>query len=266
MNYLMIVCNDGLEASQAEEELVGREISTHTDRLEGVSVYGHPLQAPSTAKTVRVRGGQTLVTDGPFVETKEHIAGFDLLECDTVDQAIEAAASHPLAWFNKIEVRPLAPDDPDGMTPEAIKRLVDGPAEEKQRFMMMICSDGIPTDEKRETMRRELPGYVERLTAGGALGAGHRLEPASASKVVRVRGPHTLVTDGPFVETKEYIAGFDVIDCADLDEAVAIAAAHPVSRFHMIEVRPFTAAMCGEEPEADSSDDVLLATSRASTV
>lgn len=266
MNYLMIVCNDGLEASQAEEELVGREISNHVARLEGISMYGHPLQAPSTARTVRVRDGQPLVTDGPFVETKEHIAGFELLECDTIEEAIEAAASHPLAWFNKIEVRPLAQDDPDGMTPTAIKRLVDGPAEDKQRFMMLICSDGIPTDDKRETMHRELPGYVERLTAGDAFVAGHRLEPASAAKIVRVRGPHTLVTDGPFVETKEFIAGFDVIDCADLDEALATAAAHPVSWFHMIEVRPFTAAMCGEELKVDSSADVLLAASRSSTV
>ena len=246
MNYLMIVCNDGVEASREEEDLVEREISTHIAQLEGTSLYGHPLQDPSTAKTVRVRDGQTLVSDGPFLETKEHIAGFDLLECDTIEQAIQAAAAHPLAWFHKIEVRPLAQDDPDGMSPEAVKRLVDGPAEGKQRFVMLICSDGIPADEKRETMHRELPGYVERLMAGSTFVAGHRLEPPSASKTVRVRGPHTLVTDGPFVETKEFIAGFDVIDCADLDEAVATAAAHPVSWFHMIEVRPFTAAMCGE--------------------
>lgn len=266
MNYLMIVCNDGLEASPAEEELVGREISTHIARLEGTSVYGHPLQAPSTAKTVRVRDGQTLVSDGPFVETKEHIAGFELLQCDTIEQAIAAAASHPLAWFHRIEVRPLAQDDPDGMTPESIKRLVDGPAEGGQRFMMLICSDGVSTAEKRETMHRELPDYVERLTASGAFVAGHRLEPASAAKTVRVRGPHTLVTDGPFAECKEFVAGFDVIDCADLDEAVAIAAAHPISWLHAIEVRPFTAAMCGEEHQADSAQDVLLAAARSSSV
>jgi hypothetical protein len=266
MNYLMLVCNDGIEASPAEEELVGREIGTHIARNENISMYGHPLQDPGTAKTVRVRGGEVLVTDGPFVETKEHIAGIELLACDTIEQAIEAAASHPLAWFNQVEVRPLAEDEPDGITPEAVDRLVGGPAPGKQRFIMLICSDGVPTDEKRDTMQRELPGYVERLRRDDTFVAGHRLESASAAKTVRVRGPHTLVTDGPFIETKEFIAGFDVIDCEDVDEAVAIAAAHPVAWFHAIEVRPLTLAMCGEGPAADSTSDVLLTTSRSSSV
>jgi hypothetical protein len=48
-----------------------------------------------------------------------------------------------------------------------------------------------------------------------------------------------LLTDGPFVETKEQIVGFDIIECADLDEALEVAAKHPVARFGMVEVRPF---------------------------
>ena len=56
---------------------------------------------------VRVRGGKTLVTDGPFAETKEAVGGFDLIECDSIEEAIEIAASHPNAQSGTIEVRPL---------------------------------------------------------------------------------------------------------------------------------------------------------------
>jgi hypothetical protein len=56
---------------------------------------------------VRVRGGKKLVTDGPFAATKEAIGEFDLLECDSLEEAVEIAASHPNAEFGTIEVRPL---------------------------------------------------------------------------------------------------------------------------------------------------------------
>ena len=56
---------------------------------------------------MRVREGKTLITDGPFVETKETVGGFDLLECESFEQAVEIAATHPLAEIGTIEVRPL---------------------------------------------------------------------------------------------------------------------------------------------------------------
>ena len=68
---------------------------------------------------------------------------------------------------------------------------------------------------------------------------GHQLRPVSDATTVSQSG--RLVTDGPFAETKEQIAGYDVIDCADLDEAIEIASKHPVATFGTIEVRPFWA-------------------------
>jgi hypothetical protein len=59
------------------------------------------------------------------------------------------------------------------------------------------------------------------------------------STTVRVREGEVLVADGPFAETKEQIGGFDIIDCADLDEAIEIASKHPVATFGTIEIRPF---------------------------
>ena len=69
--------------------------------------------------------------------------------------------------------------------------------------------------------------------------AGDRLRYVSDATTVQVRSQEVLVSDGPFAETKEQIAGYDVIDCADLDEAIEVASKHPVARFGKLEVRPF---------------------------
>ena len=249
MSYMLLVCNDGLEASEVEEALVGDSMGDHIAATNGTSIFGHPLKPPVTAKTVRVRDGQTLVTDGPFVDTKEYIAGFDLLDCDSRERAVALAATHPLAWFNKIEVRPVAEDD--AWTAEVRARLDDGPEPGKERYILLICSDGIPSEAKRDAMRRELPTWIERVTASGQRVVGCTLEAPDAGVMVRVRGPHTLTSTEPFaVGADEFVAGFNIVDCADVEEAVELAAAHPVAKFHAIEVRPFTPGMCGEPIEA----------------
>ena len=68
---------------------------------------GKELDLPSTAKTVRVRDGKTVVSDGPFVETKEQLGGFFLLECDNLDQAIGLATKIPVAEYGSVELRPI---------------------------------------------------------------------------------------------------------------------------------------------------------------
>jgi len=75
---------------------------------------GEELQPTTTATTVRVRDGKTLTTDGPYAETKEQLGGFFLIECDTLDEAIEAAANIPSAKQagGIIEVRPIVEDQP----------------------------------------------------------------------------------------------------------------------------------------------------------
>ena len=68
---------------------------------------------------------------------------------------------------------------------------------------------------------------------------GDRLRPVSDATTVRVRDSEVLIVDGPFAETKEQIVGYDILECSDLDEALEVAAAHPVARYGLIEVRPF---------------------------
>jgi hypothetical protein len=72
----------------------------------------------------------------------------------------------------------------------------------------------------------------------GMLAAGAELHPVDASTTVRVRDGKPLVTDGPFMETKEQLAGYYVVDCDTLDEALAVTAAIPSARIGTIEVRP----------------------------
>ena len=73
----------------------------------GERLRGEPLQGDETAPTVRVRGGRTASTDGPFAETKEVLGGYYLVECKDLDRAIELAARIPGAHGGSVEVRPV---------------------------------------------------------------------------------------------------------------------------------------------------------------
>lgn len=73
----------------------------------GWMTAGEALEPVAQATSVRAPGGAQTVTDGPFAETKEAVGGFDLIECGSLEQAVEIAASHPMAEAGTIEVRPL---------------------------------------------------------------------------------------------------------------------------------------------------------------
>ena len=115
MRYLLMVCwdRDRMNAQtepdpgQAADE--GEEGFPWVDdlRAQGKWLIGDQLAPPRRARSVRVRGGKKLITDGPFAETKEGVGGFDLLECESLEEAVEIAATHPLAEVGTIEVRPL---------------------------------------------------------------------------------------------------------------------------------------------------------------
>ena len=81
--------------------------------------------------------------------------------------------------------------------------------------------------------------WIAEMEGTGAKVSGGALRPSAEAATVRIRGGELLVSDGPFAETKEQIAGFDVLQCADLDEAIEVAARHPVAAFGSIELRPF---------------------------
>jgi hypothetical protein len=106
---MMLVCfDDSVELSQEEEAVFKRDVRSWITELggRGVRLEGGPLPV-SDATTVRVRNGEVLLTDGPFAEAKEHMAGYDILECKDLDEAIEVASKHPLARQGAMELRPF---------------------------------------------------------------------------------------------------------------------------------------------------------------
>ena len=107
MRYMMFVCVD------PEPDTSGAEppsIDEWFDAIpSGKRVTGERLRPVQDAKLVRVRNGEVLVTDGAFTESKEWIGGFDILECDTMEEAISIASKHPMAYEGRIEVREFWP-------------------------------------------------------------------------------------------------------------------------------------------------------------
>jgi hypothetical protein len=73
----------------------------------------------------------------------------------------------------------------------------------------------------------------------GVLVGGGRLRPVSEATTLRVRDGEVLVSDGPFAETKEQIAGYAVLECADLDEAIEVSSRHPTAKIGTFELRPY---------------------------
>jgi hypothetical protein len=110
------------------------------------------------------------------------------------------------------------------------------------RYLLMIAGDesqfATATAEQGAAMTAEYAEYTKAMADRGVLQGGERLRPTTDATTVRVRNGETLSTDGPFAETKEQLAGFYLVDCKDLDEAIEVAALIPGARTGSIEVRP----------------------------
>jgi len=104
VQYLLLICGDESAAEHADEGCGGW---TQEMTQRGLLRATGGLRPPAEAKTVRVRRRQLLLSDGPFAETKEQIAGMCVIECADLDEAVQAAARHPAAGYGSIEVREL---------------------------------------------------------------------------------------------------------------------------------------------------------------
>jgi hypothetical protein len=113
MKYMLLICWDAekMDAQTEPDPSDTREEESFLwlDEVQarGVWVVGDQLAPPRRARSVRVRNGKKNVTDGPFAETKEAVGGFDIIECGSLDEAVEIAAGHPAAEVGTIEVRPF---------------------------------------------------------------------------------------------------------------------------------------------------------------
>lgn len=112
MRYLLLVyidqaLLDTLPPSAFDAEM--KQCLAHADEMQasGSLIGFEQLEAPASARTVRVRGGRTTVLDGPFTETKEMLAGFNLVEAASIEEAVRIAQTFPWTRYGAIEVRPV---------------------------------------------------------------------------------------------------------------------------------------------------------------
>ena len=122
------------------------------------------------------------------------------------------------------------------------------------KYMLIHCIDESAERDRRPQARvagvPSLDAWLIEMQGRGVHLHGDRLRYVSDATTVQVRSRELLVSDGPFAETKEQIAGYDVIDCADLDEAIEVASKHPTAWYGTIEVRPIAGNHCGDADEA----------------
>ena len=109
MKYMLLLASDPADEPMPDSEAFGHymeEWAAYSQALAeaGAMVGGEALEAPETASTVRIRDGKRLVTDGPYIESKEVVGGFYVIECDTRNEAIEWAKKIPLREDRTVEV------------------------------------------------------------------------------------------------------------------------------------------------------------------
>jgi hypothetical protein len=198
-----------------------------------------PLQSVTTAASVRVRDGRTLVTDGPFAETTEQLGGYYLLDLADLDEAIAVAARLPPATKGTIEIRPLVPLD--GLPQD--RPLPTSRGDGSRTPFLLLCYDDEAAWEAAGPQalaeaRAEAAVLARRLSGEGRYLGASPLHPAATATCVRVRDGRRMITDGPFAETHELLGGYYLILAEDRAAAVRIAAQHPGARAGTVEVRP----------------------------
>jgi len=105
------------------------------------------------------------------------------------------------------------------------------------KFILFVCSD--KTAEKYDPAGDTIDEWVSEFDSNGIRKIGDAFDTPATFRTVKVRGGEPVISEGPFQSTEEAILGFDVIECKDMDEAITIAAKHPMAKYGQIEIRPF---------------------------
>jgi hypothetical protein len=111
MKYMLLIYTnpEAAAAGEVDYDVLHKEYMSFTERIiaSGELVAGDPLEGVDTATTVRLRGGKTSTTDGPFAETKETLGGYYIVDVKDLDRALALAAEIPDAQYGSVEVRPV---------------------------------------------------------------------------------------------------------------------------------------------------------------
>jgi len=105
---------------------------------------------------------------------------------------------------------------------------------------MLVCRDAVPVSDASAPVGKAVEEWVTKMDTQGVRVTGDPLDEESAAFVVRVRDGEQQVTSGPFLKTEGALLGFDLLDCRDKGEAIEVAAAHPLARRCVLELRPIS--------------------------
>jgi hypothetical protein len=235
MRFMLVIkATQDYEAGVLPDEKMLTEMATWTEELvhAGALLACQRLQPSSQGLRARYAKGKITVTDGPFAETKELIAGFCLIEAKSRDEAIAWAKRIPFQE-GEVEVRPLFeltdfPVDPaeqPGEWRDKEDQMRAAPPARKPgtiRYLGIVKADknteaGVMPDEKSLAA---MGAFMEEGVKAGVFLAGEGLQPSSKGARVRYSGGKRTVIDGPFAETKELIAGYALLQCATKAEAI----------------------------------------------
>jgi hypothetical protein len=202
----------------------------------GKFVDAAPLESVNTAKTVRVRNGQPLITDGPFAETTEQLGGYYVLNLADLDEAIAVATRLPPVKKGTVEIRPMA--TLDGLPTGRPHSDSAGDTNGKPYLLLIYQTPPNPADVGKKCNVEEVVTFTRKLDEAGAYLSCSPLHPPATATSVRVRGGTREITDGPFAETNEVLGGYYLIRARSREAAVNVAAQLPMGRQASIEVRP----------------------------
>ena len=212
---LMVITDEAAEAALSPAE-IDALVERHTAfagalRADGMWVTAARLRYGRDAITLRRRGGRTVTLDGPFAESKEVLGGFYLIEAASRDAAIERAKQLPLDEHGAVEVRPAR----TGATWR-------GPLRGAKQFAVLFIANADKPISRAE-MFASIDTHYETsldLAAQGRFVSSRALEPSPAAATIRWTNGRHVVSDGPFAETKEFVAGYFVIASDSTEEAL----------------------------------------------
>jgi hypothetical protein len=237
MKYLAFV---GTEGAQPEDalEYMRREWPAYQEELDrrGGWRLGRELNHPPAQVTVRVRDGRTLVTDGPFAETKEFVAGFDLFEAADLAEAIEVESRSPVVRFCPFEIRSFG----DLVLAPGVSAFAEGDDSSGIPYLLTVWAQAdLASRLADQAVSAECDAWRQDLKGRGVFVLGGALAEPETATTLRLREGELRTNDGPFLDVDGFIAGIDVIRASDRQQAVDLAATHPLARYHAIEIEKF---------------------------
>ena len=242
MRFMLLVKGDETsEAGILPDEKVFADMAKFNEEMvkAGVMLAGEGLHPSSKGTRLTLSKGKYTVTDGPFAEAKELVAGFWLIQAKSRDEAIEWAKRVPFE-DGQVEVRPLfeledfpvdPAEQPDGWR-ENEQRFRDTTVAQNptfqlrggktMRFLCFVKADreteaGVMPDEKALSA---MGAFMEEVIKADVLLGGEGLQPTSKGARVHYSGAKRTVIDGPFTEAKELVAGFALIQVNSKTEAI----------------------------------------------